>query len=170
MNNNCGVYAIINTVNQKLYIGSSKNLKNRKYNHFFALKNNKHPNEYLQNAWNKHGKQAFNWAILCYCKENTLLEKEQYYINYYQACNPNCGYNLSLRADRIKLTEESLEKMRKKLSEVMKVRMLSKETREKLRQANLGKKLSLEHIEKIRYTKLKYKHLVDEWKKLKKNG
>jgi GIY-YIG catalytic domain. len=135
---NCGIYAIINIINQKLYIGSSKDLKYRKRKHFEGLRYNRHPNNYLQQSFNKYGEKSFDFKVIEYCKESKLLEREQYYINYYQSCNRNCGFNLSLKAGRIVLTEEG---------------------REKMRQSHLGKKQSLETIEK-RALKLRGKKTI----------
>ncbi len=40
MNTNCGIYMIMNLVNGKFYIGSSKNIKNRFWGHKGSLNNN----------------------------------------------------------------------------------------------------------------------------------
>jgi group I intron endonuclease len=48
-----GVYMLKNLNNGKVYIGSSRSLPERKYRHFYRLKNNTHHNPYLQNAFNK---------------------------------------------------------------------------------------------------------------------
>jgi len=42
INKRAGVYKLVNTENNKIYIGSSKDLKERKYRHFYRLKRNKH--------------------------------------------------------------------------------------------------------------------------------
>jgi group I intron endonuclease len=60
----CGVYCIKNIINNNLYIGSSKNLKLRYFNHKTKLKNNKHENKHLQNAWNLYGEQNFKFYII----------------------------------------------------------------------------------------------------------
>ena len=52
----CGVYKIVNTVNGKIYIGSSKNIDRRWNEHIRVLELNAHNNQHLQNAWNKYGK------------------------------------------------------------------------------------------------------------------
>ena len=59
-----GIYIITNKITGKIYIGSSHNLLKRKNNHFTNLKNKKHQNFYLQNAWNKYGEQTFEWEIV----------------------------------------------------------------------------------------------------------
>lgn len=89
----CGVYKIINTVNGKFYIGSSKNIKSRWKQHIDKLRENKHGNTYLQNAWNKYGEQSFWFEIIEECEPHVQFEREQYYLN---TLNPfdNRGYNI----------------------------------------------------------------------------
>lgn len=137
---NCGVYAIINKVNCKLYIGSSKTLQERKCNHFSALRRNNHSNEYLQKSFNKNGIDNFEFKILKLCKEEDLLKEEQFFINKYNSTNKNCGYNISLTAGRISMTEE----IKKKIGDANKGKKykwrqkMSKETRKKISIAKKG--------------------------------
>ena len=51
---NSGIYKILNKINGKFYIGSAVNFKRRFARHKRLLNINCHPNEYLQNAWNKY--------------------------------------------------------------------------------------------------------------------
>lgn len=74
-----GIYKIINLINQKIYVGSTKNFNNRKRDHFNTLKNKKHCNKHLQRAYDKYGKESFIFEILEYCEINILLEREKYY-------------------------------------------------------------------------------------------
>jgi len=53
------VYKITNKINNKFYIGRTKNFKERKRNHIRLLTNNKHHCIHLQNAWNKYGEENF---------------------------------------------------------------------------------------------------------------
>ena len=46
-----GIYQIKNTINGKVYVGSTIDFERRKYEHFKALKNNNHGNPKLQNAF-----------------------------------------------------------------------------------------------------------------------
>jgi group I intron endonuclease len=114
-----GIYKIENTKSNKLYIGSSKDCRKRKNRHFSELRNNKHKNKHLQSAYNKYGKENFTFSVIEELKsENSLITKEQYYINRY--CPE---YNINLIAN------SSLGVKR------------SNETKDKIRRANLG----LEH-------------------------
>jgi group I intron endonuclease len=92
----CGVYMITNLIDKKCYIGSSVNLKNRKYKHFWMLNKNKHDNQYLQNSYNKYGAESFRFTILEECNIIEIVNLENYYIEKYQSNNPNYGYNLAI--------------------------------------------------------------------------
>ena len=48
-----GIYKITNLTNGMVYIGSSINIEIRLKHHFRELKNNRHKNRHLQNAFNK---------------------------------------------------------------------------------------------------------------------
>lgn len=91
----CGIYKIINNVNNKLYIGSSMNIKSRFSKHKSLLKNNKHDNDYLQNSFNKYGIDNFSFEVIEFCEVSELIDKENYYINFYKSNNLNLGYNLA---------------------------------------------------------------------------
>lgn len=58
------VYAIKNKSSGKMYIGSSIQPKKRETQHFSNLRNSRHPNNYLQNAFVKYGENDFEWVIL----------------------------------------------------------------------------------------------------------
>lgn len=60
-----GVYKITNTVNGKVYIGSTTiGFKNRWATHRNELRNRRHCNKHLQRAWNKYGENAFSFEVL----------------------------------------------------------------------------------------------------------
>ena len=83
MNNMIGIYGIRNKINDKIYIGQSTNIKNRFVRHRTHLKHNKHANNHLQNSYNKHGKDAFEFVIIEECDEFQLCVTEQKWINHY---------------------------------------------------------------------------------------
>jgi group I intron endonuclease len=92
---NCGIYKILNVKDNKIYIGSSVNLKNREKKHFWMLRKNIHDNEYLQNSYNKYGKDTFLFDIIEICSFEELIVKENFYINKYNSNNLSFGYNLA---------------------------------------------------------------------------
>lgn len=117
---NCGIYKITNTINNKTYIGSSVNILNREYKHFWMLKKGLHDNEYLQKSFNKYGEKFFLFEVIEYCDYNSLIDKENYYIELYESNNLNKGYNLAKVNDfrrntfneevKVKLSKHNLHK------------------------------------------------------------
>lgn len=107
-----GIYKIQNLKNNKVYIGSSKSLKRRQYQHFKELKKGCHHNKYLQHSYNKHGKDTFVFYVLEYCEEISLLKREEFWISFYCSDNPIYGYNIDL-----------VKNGRKKVSDTTKIRM-----------------------------------------------
>lgn len=129
----CGVYRIVNNVNDKLYIGSSIHVDRRFAEHIWALRRNKHGNIHLQRAWNAYGEESFEFELieLVEDSEDLLIQREQYWIDYYRAYDINIGYNISHYA----LGSGGYE--------------VSEETREKLRRAAIGRTVSDATKEKL---------------------
>ncbi len=114
-----GIYKWINKVNGKYYVGSGKNLINghqcRKLKHFNALNKNKHFNEHLQRAWNKYGKENFEFIIIENIPDATgqkLLSTEQKYLDIAKTEKEKC-YNMSFIAGKIEMTDEIKAKISK---------------------------------------------------------
>jgi len=114
-----GIYLIINLYNNKFYVGSSKNLWERKLSHFRDLKNQKHKNVYLQNSFNKHGKEYFTMVMIEKVDDKKdLINREQYWIDTLDACNKNIAYNICPNAEN-KLGHKHSEETKKKMSKSM---------------------------------------------------
>ena len=92
----CGIYRILNVVNNKSYVGSSINMSSRKYKHFWMLSNGTHDNKYLQKSFDKYGYNHFVFEILEECTYSNLIDRENFYINKFNSNNLSLGYNLSL--------------------------------------------------------------------------
>lgn len=73
-----GIYYIQNVQNDKIYIGSSKDIEKRISQHQNALKNGKHINIHLQRAYELYGADAFDYGILEETEE--LFIHEEFYI------------------------------------------------------------------------------------------
>ena len=73
----CGIYKILNKHNNNVYIGQSINISDRWIRHRYQLNNNTHNNKKLQNSWNKHGKDSFEFSIILLCSKDELDDKEK---------------------------------------------------------------------------------------------
>jgi group I intron endonuclease len=111
INNNSGVYCIINTVNRKMYVGSAYNLKKRWIQHVSKLNNGTHQNTHLTSSWKKYGKDKFLFIIVEYCDIETLRQKEENYIKLYDLCDNKNGYNKMGDANVYTLSFASRRKM-----------------------------------------------------------
>lgn len=93
--NKIGVYQIRNKLNNKVYIGSSKDIGTRWSEHKRDLRMGEHRNSHLQNAYNKYGPENFIFEVLeLLDSEDEQYEREQYWINIKDACNAEKGYNI----------------------------------------------------------------------------
>lgn len=132
-----GVYEITNLINNKIYIGSSINIKKRWKDHILLLKNQKHINVHLLNAWNKYGEENFSFSIIeeIYPKEKEnrkdfiyrVREREFYYIDKFNATNSKIGYNLSKKtqgSDSCGIRAENFDKNSKNYTREQFVQML----------------------------------------------
>ena len=70
----CGIYKIVNKATNQCYVGQSQSVKKRIKEHFRLLRHNKHPNQHLQNAYNKYGAENFVGGIEVECKNLQELD------------------------------------------------------------------------------------------------
>jgi len=165
-----GVYVITNTVNDKIYIGSTTNLRLRWQQHSSDLRLKRHRNSHLQRAYNKYGADAFRFDVLEYVMPLFVHTREQYWLNKLKPFGER-GYNIARNTEasgfglkrsaetRAKIsaskignqnrtgmhhTAEAKEKNR--LAHIGNI--VLPETREKIRAGNIGKHLSAESIAK----------------------
>jgi len=129
-----GVYLIVNTTNQKVYVGSSVNIHARWRQHKRSLIRGDSPCVKLQRAWNKYGESAFSFQVLepVSPKKELLIEAEQRWIDIYDASNK--GYNTLGKAYShlgAKRTDES----KKRLSKSLKERFKDPEVKQRMRDA-----------------------------------
>lgn len=177
----CGVYKIENIVNGKVYIGQSRNLKERYKSHLSSLRYKRHGNNHLQSAFNKYGENSFIYLVMEECEFDKIDEREIFWMGQYDA---NKMYNKkSGGSNGFTFSPSSIELM----SRVRKGMVQSKETISRRVSKIRGQKRSEEfkksqserlkgipqpkdRVEKMRITKTGVK-LSDEQKlKLKGRG
>jgi group I intron endonuclease len=138
--NNTGIYQIINKINGKRYIGSSKDLTKRKKDHFRLLRKNKHHGILLQYAYNKYGEHNFIFEIILFCEITDLLYYEQKFLDTYSKSKL---YNTCRIAGSTLGIKHSEEANRAK-SERQKGHKTSKQTIKKIKKTMIGVKHTLQ--------------------------
>lgn len=140
------IYKITNLITNKCYVGFTNNPDQRWKNH----KNCKQFRP-LYNSMKKHGKENFIFEIVYQHenREHVLLEKEPFYIQYFDAYNN--GYNCTKGGE-----DTNTEQMRKNASERMKNNNPMKKLRINKGSFKKGHKpkITAERNEKIKTSKL----------------
>ena len=109
----CGIYMILNKINDKMYIGQSKNIIKRWKSHKCALnsKVTRHPNKNFKKDWDIYGEDNFEFLILEECLPSELNRLESRYIKKYDAHNK--GYNIGKLSDYDSLTKNEVNNYKK---------------------------------------------------------
>lgn len=128
-----GIYGIVCSMNNKIYVGSSYQISKRWADHQSLLRRGKHSIPRLQNDWSKFGAEAFELKILERCHLLELISKEQYWIDKFNASE--LGYNVRPDASHIGRHAESTKL---KISTAHKGKSLSSPHRASIASAMLG--------------------------------
>lgn len=128
----CGIYQIKNTTNGNIYIGSSDSIKDRWSTHKARLKIGKHHSKHLQSAFDKYGKDAFEFSVLLVCSKDMLLFYEQKLLDEFKP-----AYNMKQNADRPQYIFS--EEQKAKISATLMGHPVSDETRKKMSESKMGK-------------------------------
>lgn len=131
-----GVYQILNLQNGHRYVGSSSNLKERRRSHFYDLSRGCHHSRYLQSAYNKYGEDSFEFRLVLICEDFELLRYEQALMDSYLP-----EYNI-LPVAGSPLGHIVTEETREKLRRANIGHIATEESREKSRQSSLGRYVS----------------------------
>ncbi len=144
-----GIYAILNILNEKVYIGSAIHFYQRWRDHKLALNTNKHRNVLLQRSWNKHGSDNFIFVVLELVENKSiLLERETYWIQQLNSYNPELGYNILKIAGNRYGMKNSVNH-NEKISNALKGIVRSEETKAKISTSKTGHLVSEETRIKI---------------------
>jgi group I intron endonuclease len=155
-NNKAGIYRWRNKINGKTYIGSSINLTKRFYK-YISLNNIQKIKTPIYGALLKYGIENFTLEILEYCDEDSVINREQYYLdtlspeyNILKIAGSSLGFKHSEKTLEFFKTYRVVEEETKKnLSQAATGRVLSEEVKDKISKAHIGKVLSEETKTKI---------------------
>ena len=163
MNDTYKIYKYTNVINEKVYIGQTKNSLKRRSE---RLGRNYIGCRYFYNAIQKYGWDNFIPEIL---EDNLSKEEanrlEKYYIKKFDSTNRNIGYNILSGGNNSLMPEESKEIISEKAKERYK---------DKTKNPMYGKKHSQDSLNKMRNKKvgksnpMYRKHLSDEAKRKQK--
>jgi group I intron endonuclease len=78
------IYLIENKISGRFYVGRTNNPAARKRSHFSELQRGVHGNPKLQNSFNKHGKEAFEFSVVDSAEESLICEKEATWFSYFE--------------------------------------------------------------------------------------
>lgn len=153
------IYRYTNTINGKVYIGSTINIKIRHREHRRASENTRTMSIYFYQAARKYGWDNFKLEVI---EENVCPlirnDRENFWIKHHNSLDRNFGYNSCL-ADHTELSVTSREKKSKSL----KGRKHSDESNAKRSASLKDIKLSDEHKAKLSAAKIGT-HRSDETK------
>ena len=165
-----GIYKITNLVNNKVYIGASKNVEKRWSNH-------RNGRTAIAEDLQTFGLDNFKFEVLLECPEDMLCQWERDMICLYDSDDPEKGYNSKNDRPYSLKVSESLKgrklsgETRRKLSESLKGRKVSNEVRRRISEAHKGRSRSEETKRKIsevlkgKSSPMKGKHLSEETKR-----
>lgn len=151
-----GLYLIKNKINYKVYVGKAVDIQQRWRVHKHLLKNNKHFNRHLQNAWNHYGEDNFEFIVFQELPKHELSKAECELIKNLNSFGDG-GYNLTAGGEG-NLGRTLTEEQKRHLSEINMGEKnpnfnlkRSEETRRKMSLAMRGKRkpLSQQHKENI---------------------
>ena len=173
------IYAIVNNVTCDMYVGSAVRVSKRWNAHRNLLTKKCHYNSRLQRAYDKYGSRSFDWEIIQFVDDKTqLISREQFWMNFFApvyngrpVANSPLGTKASAEtrakmsvaakkrgfSDEHKLNISKAKKgvsvmsdsQKKHLSDVNKGKVLSAETREKIRVTSTGRYHTNEAKQKI---------------------
>jgi group I intron endonuclease len=156
------IYIYQNTLNNKIYVGQTRDLVQRKREHKFSALQKK-DNYPFYNAIRKYGLDKFNIIEIENINDTDIDEAEQFWIQFFRSWDRNYGYNIDLGGcdnkimsqltkDKISVSNKRYyeththvsfgkihtEESKQKMSEAQKGKKASEKTRQKLSKSHSG--------------------------------
>jgi group I intron endonuclease len=125
---------ILNIITKKFYVGRTIDFNKRVEQHRKALNNNRHHSIYLQNSWNKHSEENFQFLIIRAIDDpKEMLEAEQLLLNTYRGVLYNVGRNskdggdlISYHPNRNEIVDRMTESLNVRYSKMTKEEKVEK--------------------------------------------
>lgn len=136
-----GIYCIICISTSKRYVGSSVNMYQRLLSHRAYLRHNVHHNKKLQNSWNKHKEEDFDYYILEFCDREFLRYREQHFMD---TMKPEFNIDIIV-TERVIRGEESIRKQSETRKERMASGLIKTNCAKKIFQYDLDGNFIMEH-------------------------
>lgn len=135
-----GIYKIVNKTSNKIYVGSSVDVKRRWSQHISQLRSGKHQNQHLQFSWNKYGEDSFDFVIVeeCPLDMDFIIEREQFWVDSLKSYDGVFGYNVCECVKNPMVGRSHSAATRKKISNINAGRVHSLETRAKVSERTSG--------------------------------
>jgi len=145
-----GIYQIKSMCRpDRIYIGSAVNYAHRRRRHLNALRQNRHHSIKLQRHYNTYGKDDLRFTLIHSCSVEELIQAEQFFLDSHKTYFNTCKIAGSLSRIGIPHSEETKRKIklngknhlpeyRLKMSLALKGRIITEETKQKMR----GRKVS----------------------------
>lgn len=144
LNKVCGVYSFIHLTTGMRYVGSSKDIGDRRRRHWAEARKGSH--HCLHRAIRKFGEAAFGFEVLEICPPEVRFNREKHFIELYDCASVN-GFNT--RTDpTVGFDYEFSEATRARISaaNMGRTHTVSVEARAKISAASKGNKHALGHI------------------------
>lgn len=161
------IYKIGNTINDRIYIGSTEKFNIRINQHKFHLKNGTHHSKILQRHVNKYGVDSIYFEII-ESDVVSLIEREQFYID---TLNPY--FNIRRVAENMKGTKRTEEQKKYMVSQRMKKSGYKKgwshseETKAKITESKLNSDYKISQETKLKISEKNKGRIVPEEIKIK---
>lgn len=142
------IYKITNKLNNKIYIGKSKNPLQRFASHIKIAEKPYYAEKFsaIHGAIKKYGKESFLFEIIEVCDTLVVNEREIYWIKSLNANKKESGYNLTIGGDGV---SNPSEQSRQKRIKTITGRKLSEEHKKNISKGNTGKHHTEATIQKL---------------------
>ena len=160
-----GIYAIEHIATGRAYVGASVNVSKRWSRHIGDLETGAHVNIFLQAAWKEYGRTAFRFYVLERCDRPSLRRREQEWLTGLDATvsgfnmSPVSGWHPHTDLSRSRLAaalrgRPRPQHVRDAISAANKGRVFSLDHRRALKEARMHRIVTAETREKVRHNSL----------------